>query len=99
MAFGLSAAAIASIAGAGVAAYGAVSSADAARRNSNMAKDAADAQEQQFNKLNGKSPDIDAANSQNQLDAKAGPSGTLLTGPAGVDPSKLLLGRASLLGS
>ena len=29
---------------------------------------------------------------------KAGQSGTMLTGPQGVDPSSLLLGKSSLLG-
>lgn len=83
---------------AAISAYSAVNAHEAARSQANKAKDAAAAQEQQFNKLNGKTPDINAMSAQNALDAKAGPSGTLLTGPAGVDPSKLLLGRSTLLG-
>lgn len=32
------------------------------------------------------------------LDAQGGPTGTMLTGPTGVDPSALSLGKSSLLG-
>ncbi len=81
----------------------AVSQADASRRASNTANDRAAAnasqQEQQFNKLNGKNPNSAVMMDQNTQAGKNGPSGTLLTGPQGVDPSKLLLGKNTLLGA
>lgn len=98
MAFGLSAAAWGAIGTTAVAAYSANEQAQAGKKAGDRAKQAALVQEQEFNKLNGKRPDIGAMSDQNAMDAKAGPSGTLLTGPAGVDPNKLLLGRSTLLG-
>jgi hypothetical protein len=98
MAFGLSAAAIAAIGSTAVATYSAVDAHERGRSQANKAKDAALVQEQAFNKLNGKKPSIDGAAEANAMSAKAGPSGTLLTGAGGVDPSKLLLGRTTLLG-
>jgi type II secretory pathway pseudopilin PulG len=87
---------------AGTSAAVGVYSADQSRQNSNRAADNAAAQaseqEQQFNKVNGKQPDVTAMTDQNTQAGKNGPSGTLLTGPQGVDPSKLTLGRATLLG-
>jgi hypothetical protein len=72
-----------------IAAGSAASAADTSRKAGhaaeNNAKKSAAAQEQQFNKLNGKTQD--------------GPSGTLLTGPQGIDPTKLTLGRNTLLGA
>lgn len=55
-------------------------------------------QEQQNNKLNARGPDIDALFAQNQIEGQQGPSGTMLTGPMGVDPSSLSLGKNTLLG-
>ena len=55
-------------------------------------------QEQQINKANAKTPDIGALLSGNQQAAKGGASGTMLTGPQGVDPSALNLGKNTLLG-
>ena len=102
MAFGFSAAAYAAVAAGTSAAVG-VYGADQARRRGNQAADAAEqqatAQEQQFNKLNGKNPDTAALADQNMQAGKNGPSGTLLTGPQGVDPSKLTLGKNTLLGA
>lgn len=101
MAFGLGAAAWTAIAAGTSAAVG-VYSADQSRKAGNQAADAAqanaDQQEQQFNKLNGKQPDTAALMDQNMQAGKNGPSGTLLTGPRGIDPSKLLLGKNTLLG-
>jgi hypothetical protein len=37
--------------------------------------------------------------SQNQMNAKGGQSGTMLTGATGVDPNSLLLGKKTLLGT
>ena len=78
-------------------------SADQSRKTGNKAADLAEKnasdQEQQFNKLNGRTPDTMALMDQNTQAGKNGPSGTLLTGPQGVDPSKLTLGRNTLLGA
>lgn len=95
--------AAAAAAGATASVVGGVVQADQSRRAGNMAADSAktnaSAQEQQFNKLNGKQPDTAAALDQNMQAGKNGPSGTLLTGPQGIDPSKLTLGRNTLLGA
>lgn len=98
MAFGLGAAAWGAIGTTAVAAYSANEQSKAGNRAADRAKQAAATQEQQFNKLNGKRPDLGALTDANSLDSKAGASGTLLTGPAGVDPNKLLLGKTTLLG-
>jgi uncharacterized protein YcfJ len=45
-----------------------------------------------------KQPDANGMQSRNTLEAKGGASGTLLTGPQGVDPKTLLLGKTTLLG-
>lgn len=56
--------------------------------------------EQANNKANAASPNTAAIQAQNQVQAQAGGGGaTMLTGPSGVDPSKLQLGKNSLLGS
>lgn len=68
-----------------------------------QAKQQADAQAKEadraFNRQNQKSPDIAAMLSANRLAAKSGGSSTLLTGPTGVDPNQLMLGKNTLLGS
>ena len=51
-----------------------------------------------MNRANGKQPDVGSLQSKNALDAKGGVSGTMLTGPQGVDPKSLLLGKTTLLG-
>jgi hypothetical protein len=58
----------------------------------------ADQADQAVNRANGKQPDIGGMFSQNELNAKGGQSGTMLTGTAGVDPNSLLLGKKTLLG-
>ncbi len=60
---------------------------------------AADQADQANNRANGKQPDIAAMSSSNQMAAKGGVGGTMLTGPQGVDPKSLLLGKTTLLGS
>lgn len=84
---------------AAVSAYGADQSRKQGNRAANAADEQASAQEQQFNKLNGKTPDAMAMAAENIQAGKNGPSGTLLTGPKGIDPSKLTLGRNTLLGA
>lgn len=73
--------------------------AEAARQQAqqNADKQAAQA-DQDFNRANQKKPDTIGALSAAQQAGKAGASGTMLTGPQGVDPSALSLGKNTLLG-
>ena len=50
------------------------------------------------NKANAKTPDATALMAANLAASKNGQAGTLLTGPGGVDPNSLKLGRSTLLG-
>lgn len=59
----------------------------------------ADRAEQEINRANQKRPNIGALLSGSSQAGRAGISGTMLTGPAGVDPNALLLGRNTLLGA
>lgn len=61
------------------------------------ARKTADLAQQAVNKANQKKPNAGALLAANQ-DGKAGQSGTMLTGPGGVDPSLLKLGKNTLLG-
>lgn len=89
----------------GAALVGQVAQADAARKAQNSASDqatkaaqaTADAQDQANNRANAKSPNV--AGIMSAAQAKAGAGSTMLTGPQGVDPSALLLGRTTLLGA
>ena len=54
--------------------------------------------DQAMNKANPKRPNTGAALSSLQQAAAGGPSGTMLTGPSGVDASTLQLGKSTLLG-
>lgn len=54
--------------------------------------------EEAVNKANQKRPNVAGMLSSNQMAAKGGQSGTMLTGPGGIDPSKLQLGKTTLLG-
>lgn len=67
-----------------------------AKENQVKAETAAD---QAMNKANPKKPNTLGALSALQQAAKGGPSGTMLTGPTGVDASALTLGKSTLLGS
>ncbi len=58
----------------------------------------AQASERATNRANAKTPDVSAALSAALLSGKAGNASTMLTGPGGIDPSKLLLGKQTLLG-
>lgn len=106
MSFGWSAVtwmAISAAATTAVSAY----SADQSRKQGNTANDAAkknalETQKQADeanNRANAKAPDSAAAMAANVLAGKAGQSGTMLTGPQGVDPASLSLGKSTLLGS
>ncbi|MDR3005209.1 MAG: hypothetical protein LBV14_13360 [Acidovorax sp.] len=63
----------------------------------NADKQAAQA-DQDFNRANQKKPDTVGMLSAAQQAGKGGASGTMLTGPSGVDPNSLTLGKSTLLG-
>lgn len=69
-------------------------------QKANEASAAAEAQrsEQQFNKSNQKTPDIAQMFARAQDAARTGQGATFLTGPGGVAPGSLMLGRATPLG-
>ena len=79
---------------------------DASRRQKNQAKDAANAAQQQAQQAQREAQQADMqfnrANQRRANDAGTMPGGagnsTLLTGPGGVDPSALTLGKNTLLG-
>jgi hypothetical protein len=50
------------------------------------------------NEANRKTPDMNAIMQSASQAAKGGPASTMLTGPGGVDPNSLSLGKTSLLG-
>ena len=88
------------------AVVGAASQYDASRRQRNQAKDAANAAQQQAQQAQREAQQADMqfnrANQRRANDAGTMPGGagnsTLLTGPGGVDPSALTLGKNTLLG-
>jgi uncharacterized protein (UPF0333 family) len=59
----------------------------------------ADLADQANNKANGKRPDVGAMLAGNAQTAMQGGGSTMLTGPAGVSPTSLSLGKNTLLGS
>ena len=76
---------------------------DASRRQKNQAKDAANAAQQQAQQAEQQADmEFNRANQRRANDAGTMPGGagnsTLLTGPGGVDPSALTLGKNTLLG-
>jgi len=52
-----------------------------------------------FNRANQKKPNVQRIMDQNQSAGMGGAGSTMLTGPLGIDPSLLTLGRNTLLGS
>ena len=60
-------------------------------------KQASDVQQAQ-NKANQKRPDVAGIMSAASQDARSGPSATMLTGPMGVNPADMKLGKNTLLG-
>jgi len=64
---------------------------DEAAKNADMA-------DQAMNKANAKQPNVGKLQGANVNAAKGGQSGTMLTGPTGVDTSSLTLGKTTLLG-
>ena len=105
MSFGWTAATWIAISASATAAVG-IKTADTSRRTGNQANDAAksnalktqQAADEANNRANAKSPDVTAMMSANLLAGKSGQSGTMLTGPQGVDASTLTLGKNTLLG-
>ena len=102
-------AAVAAVVGTGYAIYSGERAADAqqeAMRQQQTAQQQAYAQaekaqqtsQQNINRANQRQPDTAAILSQVQQSAAGGASGTMLTGPQGIDPSQLALGRNTLLG-
>ena len=69
----------------------------AAQAEQQATKQARDA-DRAFNRANQKAPNAGAMLAANQQSALAGGAGTMLTGPMGVAPDDLQLGRNTLLG-
>jgi len=70
-----------------------------ARKAQHQAADKArETADQQFNAANPKRPNSSALADANKMAASGGAGSTMLTSPAGVDPSSLLLGKSTLLG-
>lgn len=70
----------------------------AQEQNIKQAKETATAAEEANNKANQKRANTSALLSSNQMAAKGGQAGTMLTGPSGVAPNTLQLGKTTLLG-
>lgn len=68
------------------------------RRAENAAKAAADQQDQAFNKANARGPDLQSILAGSLAGNSGGAGSTLLTGAGGVDASRQLLGKNTLLG-
>ena len=63
-----------------------------------QAKEAASTSQQNINKANQRRPDTQAIMADTQMASGSGASGTMLTGPQGIDPQQLALGKNTLLG-
>lgn len=103
MSFATAVAAAAAVAGAAVAYKNGQDQKDAAEKASRQAQANADKQEKAADEATNRS-NQKRANTGAILDAatqsgKAGASGTMLTGPQGIDPNLLNLGKNTLLGS
>lgn len=71
---------------------------EAQAQNTAAAKKTATQADEANNKANQKRANSSALLSSNQQAAKGGQSGTMLTGPSGIDPNALQLGKTTLLG-
>jgi hypothetical protein len=93
---------VASIAGAAYSIYSGERASKAQESAQNQARANADRQaaaaDQALNRANQKHPDASAILSAAGQAGRAGPSSTMLTGPAGVTPDMLNLGKNTLLG-
>ena len=63
-----------------------------------QAKEAAATSQQNNNKANQRRPDTQAVMADAGMGGAGGASGTMLTGPQGIDPQQLALGKNTLLG-
>ena len=94
--------AVAAVAGTAYSIYSGERAADAQQKAQSEAKANALKQEkaadEAFNAANRKKPDTMAILDAASQSGKAGASSTMLTGPMGVDPSALTLGKNTLLG-
>lgn len=93
----------------GAAVLGAVVSGVQGAKQAKQAKSASNAaqansdklyaqQDQENNRRNARGPNVDSLFAQNEIDGQQGASGTMLTGPMGVDPNSLSLGKNTVLG-
>ena len=71
---------------------------DAQKQSVVQAQQQATQVDQANNNANKKQPNVSGILSAAQQAAKGGVGGTMLTGPQGVDPSTLTLGKSTLLG-
>lgn len=105
----LTIAAVAAAAGTAYSIYSGERAADAQqeamRKQEEAQKQALDIQkkqaataEQNINRANRKQPDVAAISQQSQAMAGQGGGSTMLTGPQGVNPNELSLGKSTLLG-
>lgn len=95
--------AAAAVAGAAISLKNGMDQKDAAKKASKQAQANAQKQEkaadEATNRANTKRADTGAALDSATQAGKAGASGTMLTGPQGIDPAALNLGKNTLLGS
>lgn len=95
--------AVASLVGAGVAAYQGNQQKKATKAAASQAESNAQATAKQSelanNKANAKTPDTAALSAANVLAANGGQGSTMLTGAAGVTNDQLSLGKTTLLGA
>lgn len=102
MSFGWTAATWIAIGSAAATAYQAketrVANSRAMRQQAAIAKSQQQAADQANNKANARSPDVSAMMGAAGRASAGGQAGTLLTGPQGLDPTRLTLGKATLLG-
>lgn len=102
MSWAITAVAAAVVVSAGVSYYNGQQQAKANKAAMQQAQTNAEKQEklaqEQMGRANQKQPDTAALLSAAQQSGKSGPSGTMLTGPQGIDPNSLSLGKSTLLG-
>lgn len=93
---------VGAVASAAVSAYQGNKQAKAQKSAQQQAQANADRQakaaEEDFNRRNMKRPNVQNMMAGNALAAQSGQSGTMLTGPMGIDPMALTLGKSTLLG-
>lgn len=94
--------ATAAVAGAGASFINGQSQAKQQKKAASQAEENANKlyaqQDQELNRKNARKPNTDALFAGNQIEGQQGATGTMLTGPSGVDPSSLSLGKNTLIG-